>query len=169
MPRKPKATSPSAKTAGASMSEDIDGPHPLTKYAMDISETMLSPSQYALKFPATKPARMLSDAPPSFEAVTTSRTWLDSTEVNTFTSSGMIAPASVPHVMIADSFHQSVPSPRSAISKRDTANVRVTDTMDVSQTSCVSGASKFIFDAEPYRAFAIASFNRYDPTLAMII
>ena len=63
---------------------------------------------------------MLSDAPPSRDEVTTSLTWLDSTEVKTLTSSGMIAPASVPQVMIVDSFHHSVPSPRSAISRYDT-------------------------------------------------
>ena len=43
---------------------------------------------------------MLSDAPPSRDAVTTSCTWRDSVEVKTLTSSGMIAPASVPQVMI---------------------------------------------------------------------
>jgi hypothetical protein len=54
---------------------------------------------------------MFSDAPPSRDEVTTSRTCADSVEVKTFTSSGMIAPASVPQVMIVDSFHHSVPSP----------------------------------------------------------
>jgi hypothetical protein len=39
--------------------------------------------------------------------------------VKTFTISGMIAPASVPQVMIVESFHQSVPSPRSAMSMYD--------------------------------------------------
>ena len=48
---------------------------------------------------------MLSEGPPSFEAVTTSRTWPELTEVKTFTSSGITAPASVPHEMIAESFH----------------------------------------------------------------
>src|SRR4029453_19513144 len=74
--------------------------------AIPTTAKMLKPSQYALKFPATKPARMLSDAPPSRDAVTTSLTWLDSVEVKTLTSSGMIAPASVPHVMTVDSCHQ---------------------------------------------------------------
>ena len=77
---------------------------------------MLRPSQYALKFPATNPDRMFSDAPPSRDDATTSFTWADSTDVNTFTSSGMIAPASVPHVITVDSFHHSVPSPRSGMS-----------------------------------------------------
>ena len=65
---------------------------------------MLMPSQYAEKFPATSPDRMLSEAPPSLDEVTTSWTWRDSVEVKTFTSSGMIAPASVPQEMIARQF-----------------------------------------------------------------
>jgi hypothetical protein len=60
---------------------------------------------------------MLSDAPPSREELTTSLTCDDSVDVNTFTSSGMIAPASVPQVMTDDSFHHSVPSPRSGMSR----------------------------------------------------
>jgi hypothetical protein len=69
--------------------------------------------------PATKPERIVSDAPPSFAELTTSRTCADLVEVKIFTSSGMIAPASVPQVMIVDSFHHSVPSPRPAISTYD--------------------------------------------------
>ena len=60
---------------------------------------------------------MSSDAPPSRADVTTSFTCADVVEVNTFTSSGMMAPASVPHVMTVESFHQSVPSPSSGISR----------------------------------------------------
>ena len=63
---------------------------------------------------------MFSDGPPSFDEVTTSRTWLDSTDVKILTSSGMMAPASVPQVMMVESFHHSVPSPRSAISTFET-------------------------------------------------
>src|SRR5436309_1300038 len=114
MPRKPNATSPNANTAGAIIS--AASPYVLTTYAIDIRITIVMPSQYALKLPATKPERMSSDAPPSRADVTTSRTWLDSVEVNTLTSSGMIAPARVPHVMTVDSFHQSEPSPRSRTS-----------------------------------------------------
>ena len=73
------------------------------------------------------------------------------------TSSGMIAPARVPHVMIAPSFHQSVPSPSSGTSRYDTTNVMTTETSDVIQTSEVRGASKFIFSAFSYFALAIAS------------
>ncbi len=82
---------------------------------MLISATMLSPSQYAEKLPATNPDRIPSEAPPSCADFTTSFTWLDLVEVKTFTSSGMIAPASVPHEMIEASFHHSVPSPRVGI------------------------------------------------------
>ena len=41
-------------------------------------------------------------------------------DVKIFTSSGMMAPASVPQVMMVDSFHHSVPSPRSEISRFET-------------------------------------------------
>src|SRR5579859_5767086 len=118
MPRKPNATRPNAKTACAIIR--FCRPRLLIAYAMPISDTMLRPSQYALKLPATKPERMFSDAPPSRDDVTTSRTWLDSTEVNTLTNSGMIAPASVPQLMIVDSFHQIDPSPRSGRSTYET-------------------------------------------------
>src|SRR5438045_887583 len=57
---------------------------------------MAMPIQNALKFPAMSPESTLSEAPPSREAVTTSRTCADSVEVKTFTSSGITAPASVP-------------------------------------------------------------------------
>src|SRR5688572_17408534 len=115
MPRKPNATRPNANTAGASIRSDIDVPTEPTRQAMVISATMLTPIQYALKLPATNPDRMFKEGPPSREDVTTSFTWLDSTDVKTLTSSGMMAPAKVPQVMIDDSFHHSVPSPRSGI------------------------------------------------------
>src|SRR5471030_982699 len=115
---------------------------------------MLSPSQYALKLPATKPDRMFSDGPPSRDEITTSRTCPDSVDVNTLTSSGMIAPASVPQVITVDSFHQSEPSPRSGMRKYDTAYVMATEIKDVSHTSEVSGASKFILSTLRYRPLA---------------
>src|SRR5437762_1513386 len=137
---------------------------------MPIKLTMLSPSQYALKLPATNPDRMFSDAPPSREEVTTSRTCPESTDVNTFTNSGMMAPARVPHVMIVESFHHSVGLPPIfGISTRDTRYVIATETTEVSHTSRVSGASKFIFAALRYCAFEIASLSRYDTPLVTII
>src|SRR5687768_10750001 len=118
IPRNPNATRPNANTAGASIS--VPTPSVLTPYAIDIRSMITMPSQYALKLPATSPDRMLSDAPPSRDDVTTSFTCVDSTEVKIFTSSGMIAPASVPQLMTVESFHQSDPSPMSGIRKNDT-------------------------------------------------
>ena len=66
---------------------------------------------------------MLSDGPPSREAVTTSLTCFDSVEVKTLITSGMMAPASVPQVMMVESFHHSESSPfgpRRGISRYDT-------------------------------------------------
>src|SRR3954462_5552444 len=100
---------------------------------------------------------MFSDAPPSREEITTSLTCPDSVDVNTFTSSGMMAPASVPQVMTADSFHHNEPSPRFGIIALDTMNVSATERIDVNQTSTVSGASKFILSALAYLPLAIAS------------
>src|SRR5579863_6573920 len=102
---------------------------------------MVSPIQYALKLPATRPERMFSDAPPSREDVTTSLTCAECMEVKTFTSSGMIAPASVPQVMMLDSFHHMVPSPSSGIIREETRYVNANEIIEVSHTSEVSGAS----------------------------
>src|SRR5882672_3528956 len=88
-------------------------------------------SQKALKFPATKPERMFSDAPPSRDDVTISRTCADLSDVNTVTSSGMIAPARVPQLITSDSFHHSVGSPpRSGMMSDETTNVSATDTSE---------------------------------------
>ena len=146
IPRNPKATSPNANTAGASIR--VPRPVVLTPKAMAISVIMVSPNQNALKFPATKPDRMFREAPPSRDDVTISRTCRELVEVNTLTSSGMMAPASVPHVITSESFHHSVLSPPTAgINSRDARNVSATETSDVSQTSVVSGASKFMWSA----------------------
>src|SRR6476660_665119 len=103
---------------------------------------------------------MFNDAPPSRDEITTSFTWPDSVDVNTFTSSGMIAPASVPQVMTVDSFHHSVPSPRSGTRNFFFNDTATTETNDVSQTSEVSGASKFILSTLRYRPLAIASLMK---------
>src|SRR5580765_5063996 len=105
---------------------------------------------------------MLSDAPPSLDELTTSRTCAESVDVKTFTSSGMTAPARVPHVMTVESFHQSDPSPSVGMSSHEAAYVAAIETNEVSQTRRVSGASKFIVSAEAYCDFASASLIRYD-------
>src|SRR5262245_12734886 len=113
-----------------------------------MSAMMVMPIQYELKLPATSPERMFSDEPPSLEDANTSRTCADSVEVKILTSSGMIAPASVPQLMISESFHQSVGSPPMfGMRRNETTNVRMTETIEVSHTSDVSGASKFIVSA----------------------
>src|SRR5262249_56107636 len=99
-------------------------------------------SQYAVKWAEMSRDRMLSEAPPSRDDVTTSRTCADSVEVKTLTSSGMMAPARVPQVMTVESFHQSVPSPRPGIRSHETRYVRATEITEVSHTRAVSGASK---------------------------
>src|SRR2546423_12600593 len=114
IPRNPNATRPNANTAGAIIS--VPNPVVLTRKPIDMRDIIAIPIQYALKFPATNPDRMLSDAPPSRDDVTISLTWRESTDVKTLTSSGMMAPARVPHVMTVESFHQSEPSPRSGSS-----------------------------------------------------
>src|SRR5579864_1570612 len=111
---------------------------------------MLIPIQYAEKLPATSPERMFSDAPPSSDDITISFTWLESIEVKTLTSSGIMAPARVPQEMIAESFHHNVESPlRSGRISLETTNVRAIETIEVSHTSEVRGASKFISSALP--------------------
>src|SRR5258706_6827855 len=162
MPRKPKAMSPKAKMSGTMSSAPAPIGNMLLIHApTPIRPAMVMPIQYALKSPAMRPARMVSDAPPSREAVTTSRTWRDSVEVKTFTSSGMIAPASVPQVMIVESFHHIVASPPSVgMSRYETAYVTPTDRIEVIQTSDVSGASKFMTLAALYLAAAMAPLSQ---------
>src|SRR5215475_16140251 len=117
---------------------------------MPMRATMVRPIQYAEKLPAVRPASTFSDGPPSRDAVTTSFTCCDSVEVNTLTNSGMMAPASVPQLMIVESFHQSVSlPPMCGMTRYETTKVRTSETMEVIHTSEVSGASKFIDSAWP--------------------
>src|SRR5205085_8793687 len=75
-----------------------------------------------------------------------------------------------PQVMIVDSFHHSVSSPASVgMRSFETTNVMTTDTIDVSHTRLVSGASKFIRSTLAYRLVAKASLIQYETTEATII
>src|SRR5262245_30084852 len=65
------------------------------------------PFQKALKLPATIPLRIVSDAPPSREAVTISWTCLECELVKILVNSGMSTAASVPQLMIVASWNQS--------------------------------------------------------------
>src|SRR4026208_1270962 len=64
------------------------------------------PFQKALKLPATMPERIVSEAPPSRDAVTISCTCLECELVKTLVNSGINTAAGVPHLMIAASCHQ---------------------------------------------------------------
>src|SRR5215475_13550237 len=63
------------------------------------------PFQKALKLPATRPERIVSDEPPSCDAVTISWTCLECELVKTLVNSGMSTAASVPQLMIVASCH----------------------------------------------------------------
>src|SRR6185437_9406548 len=66
---------------------------------------MSMPFQKALKLPATIPDRIVSDEPPSREAVTISWTCLECELVKRLVNSGMSTAARVPQLMIVASCH----------------------------------------------------------------
>src|SRR3954447_8624566 len=63
------------------------------------------PFQNALKLPATRPDRIVSDAPPSRLAVTISWTCLECELVKTLVNSGISTAASVPQLMMLANCH----------------------------------------------------------------
>src|SRR5882724_8104817 len=75
-------------------------------HATNMSTMMTRPIQKAEKLPATKPERMLSEAPPCLEQLVTSRTWRELVLTNTLVNSGINAPATVPQLMMPDNTHQ---------------------------------------------------------------
>src|SRR6478609_8790461 len=77
----------------------------------------------------------------------------------------MIAPARVPQLMMAESFHHSVPSPRSLINRFETTKVSASDASEVIQTNQVSGASKLTLAAFEITPFCTASLIQYESTL----
>src|SRR5665213_3745355 len=115
-----------------------------------MSDKITSPIQNAEKFPATRPDKMFSDAPPWPEALVTSRTWREFVLTKIFVNSMMSAPASVPQDMIAASTHQRFVKcimPIPPISKSPSSSLLATkmtmmEMMDVIQTKSVSGASQ---------------------------
>src|SRR5262245_63750170 len=128
-------------------------------YATNSSTPMMSAYQNTEKLPATMPDRMLSDAPPSLLAATTSATCRECELVNTFVNSGITAAASVPHEMMIDSVTHRLP-PSGASSHLDTANVTTIDRIEHTQTRLVSGASKSILSLPLFCARATAALPR---------
>src|SRR5262245_43022907 len=84
----------------------VELPYRVTKNATAIRPMISMPFQKALKLPATIPDRMVSDAPPSREAVTISWTCLECELVKALVNSGINTAARVPQLMIVASCHQ---------------------------------------------------------------
>ena len=114
MPRNPNATNPKAKTAGATMSVPSPGRAHAISGCHQRRIAMSKPIRAHVA--RHKTGKNVQRRASLREEATTSRTWRDSMDVNTLTSSGITAPASVPQVITLDSFHQSeVSPPRSGI------------------------------------------------------
>src|SRR5690348_8305473 len=107
---------------------------------------------------------MLSEAPPCSELLTTSLTWPECVEVKALTSSGMMAPAAVPQVMMRLSFHHQSPAPGPVpmvgMRNLEATKVRTTETIEVRTTRLVRGCSKLNLLALPYLALEKASLMK---------
>src|SRR5258707_926633 len=66
---------------------------------------MHSPIQNAEKLPVTKPDKIFNDAPPCLEQLVTSRTCREFVLKKIFVNAEMIAPATVPQLMMIDNTH----------------------------------------------------------------
>src|SRR5438128_6284470 len=133
---------------------------------------MSMPIQKALKLPATMPERIVSDAPPSREAVTISWTCLEWELVKILVSSGMSTAASVPQLMMLASCHQrfgncwTAPltgsTEMSPIRAQLMPNEVVMHRIDAIQMSRVSGSSKSNSVNPAYFFSEIAWLTKYD-------
>src|SRR5262245_25508178 len=179
MHKKPNATRPKANTEPTATSGwpftsstlmTSLRPSVLTKYATAIRPAMSMPFQNALKLPATMPLRIVSDVPPSRDAVTISWTCLECELVKTFVNSGINTAASVPQLIIEASCHQSRPvtsgetpgTVRSLINSQLMPNEVVMHRSDAIQIKRVSGASKLNSVLLPYAASDHAWLMKYD-------
>src|SRR5262245_4503202 len=99
---------------------------------------------------------MFSEAPPCSEDVVISCTCREFVLVNTLVNSGIIAPASVPQLMITDNTHQRAPRLWLPLSADGPSNhqlarkVTPIEINDVIHTKCVSGASRSKSFSLPY-------------------
>src|SRR5262245_11909008 len=167
--RNPNATRPNAKIEPVSPMM-LCRSNWLTKYATAIRPAISMPFQNALKLPATMPERIVSDAPPSRDAVTTSATCFECELVNTLVNSGISTAANVPQLMIVASCHHSrgsaVPAiSRSRISSQLMPNDVVMHRMEAIQIRRVSGASKLKSFTPRYFASLIPWLMKYDTPL----
>src|SRR6266545_4946819 len=160
MQRKPNATRPKAKIEAGTMWEGVSpmtfwsSPW-LTKKAPAIRPAMSRPFQKALKLPATNPERMVSDAPPSRDAVTISCTCLEWELVKILVNSGISTAARVPQLMMTASCHQrfgrnsvtSLPSTNRTMEKSPMSSLLMRNDVemhriDAIQIKRVNGSSK---------------------------
>src|SRR5271163_4975632 len=117
------------------------------KKAHAMRPAISSPFQKALKLPATRPERIVSEAPPSRDAVTISCTCLECELVKTLVNSGMSTAASVPQLMIDASCHHrrgNAPASmaRSLINSQLMKNDVVMHRIEAIQINRVRGCSK---------------------------
>ena len=109
IPKKPNATKPNANT------DEYDiisaGMYVLAKYAIAIKNTITAPIQKPEKLPATKPERIVNEAPPSLDAVTTSSVCFALGLVNIFVASGINAAPKVPQEMMIARINHKLPNP----------------------------------------------------------
>src|SRR5437899_828428 len=153
---------------------------------MNMRIMMTRPIQKAEKLPATKPERIFSDAPPCLEQLVTSRTCREFVLTKIFVNSGMIAPATVPQLMMTDSTHHrsgwatfwicvapasgtAVGTAKSPSNSLLAMNVTAMDTAEVSHTRWVRGASKSKSFLPLNMALLIPSFTKYDTRDVTII
>src|SRR5262245_8608399 len=116
---------------------------------------MRMPIQKALKLPDTIPERMVSEVPPSRDAVTISCTCLECELVKILVNSGMSTAARVPQLMMVASCHHRLgnsmpPTARSRSSSQLMPNEVEMHRMEAIQMRRVSGCSKSNSDRPAY-------------------
>src|SRR6478736_5688204 len=127
MPRKPNATRPNAKigAANANCGGMIAISAGLVEncHAPNMRSMMINPIQNAEKLPATKPDKMLREAPPCLEQLVTSRTCREVVLTKILVNSGINAPATVPQLMMTESTHQRFCCAAPVVSVKSPSNV----------------------------------------------
>src|SRR5262245_587555 len=119
----------------------------LTKKAPAIKLAINMPFQNALKLPATRPDRIVSDEPPSREAVTISCTCFECELVKIFVNSGIKTAANVPQLMMMASCHHNPVSGELAIRRLPIRSQLIKNEVEIHrieaiQISRVNGCSK---------------------------